>query len=109
VNAFVLLAMAILSEVVATLSLRSSDGFTKPLPSVLVVLGYGVAFYLLSHVLKELTVGTVYAIWSGVGTAVVAVAGALLFGDRLNPTAGAGILLIVAGVVVLNVSGVASH
>jgi len=108
-NVYILLALAIACEVIATLSLRASDGFGKTLPSLLVVLGYGGAFYLLAQVLKGLSVGTVYAIWAGAGTALVAIAGALIFGDRLGWAGGAGIGLIVAGVVVLNLSGAASH
>lgn len=108
-NPYLMLAIAILSEVVATLSLRASDGFSKLVPSALVVVGYGVAFYLLSQVLKSFSVGTVYAIWAGAGTALVAIAGALIFDDRINLVGVAGIALIVAGVMVLNTSGSVSH
>ena len=94
---------------IATLSLRASDGFSETLPSVMVVTGYGAAFYLLSPVQKGLSVGTVYAIWAGAGTALVAIAGALIFGDRLGWTGTAGVALIVSGVVVLNISGAAWH
>ena len=108
-NPYLLLAFAVCCEVIATLSLRAFDGFSKTLPSVMVVIGYGAAFYLLSQVLKGLSVGTVYAIWAGAGTALVAIAGALIFGDRLGWTGAAGVALIVSGVVVLNISGAASH
>jgi small multidrug resistance pump len=106
---YLLLALAIASEVIGTLSLRASEGFTRPLPSALVALGYGGAFYLLSLVLKDLPLGTTYAIWAGVGTALVALGGALVFGDRLNWAAVGGIALILAGLVVLNLSGAARH
>ena len=72
-----LLAIAIATEVAATVSLRYSDGFTKPLPSALVVLGYGFSFYLLALVLREISVSTTYAIWSGAGTAAVGLIGAI--------------------------------
>jgi small multidrug resistance pump len=101
-NAFVLLAMAIVSEVIGTLALRASDGFSRPLPSAIVVVGYACAFYLLSHVLRSISVGVAYAIWSGVGTALVAILGWLIFNDRLSWQAACGILLIIAGVVILN-------
>ena len=71
----VLLALAIAVEVAATISLRASDGFTKLLPSVLVVIGYATSFYLLSLILRDLSVGTTYAIWAGAGTAAIAVIG----------------------------------
>ena len=66
----VLLALAILSEVVATVSLRYTDGFTNLAPSVVVVVGYGLSFWLLALILKDLEIGFVYAVWSGVGTAL---------------------------------------
>ena len=93
--------------------LPASDGFSKLVPSALVAVGYGVAFYLLSQVLKAFSVGTVYAIWAGVGTALVAIAGAgdgaLIVDDRITLVGVAGIALIVTGVVVLNTSGSVSH
>lgn len=104
-SAYVALAIAIASEVMGTLALRSSRGFTNLVPSLVVVVGYGLAFYMLSIALKSMSVGTAYAIWSGVGTALVAVAGALLFGERLTPRTLVGIVLIIAGVAVLETGG----
>jgi small multidrug resistance pump len=98
-----LLALAIVTEVIATSALKASDGFSRPWPSVVVVLGYGVSFYCLSIVLRTLPVGVVYAVWSGVGIALITLVGWLVFGQRLDAPALAGLGLIVAGVVVLNV------
>jgi len=95
------LAWAILAEVLATSALKAAAGFTRPLPSLVVVLGYGIAFYLLSLTLKVVPVGIAYAIWSGVGTGLVALLGWLLFGQTLNLAALFGLGLIVAGVVVI--------
>jgi len=96
------LAAAIGSEIVATVSLKLSDGFTKPLPVVLVVAGYGLSFYALSITLRSIPLGVVYAIWSGVGTAAVVVIGLFLFRETLDAVKVAGIGLIIAGVVLLN-------
>jgi multidrug transporter EmrE-like cation transporter len=96
------LALAISSELVATLSLKASAGFTRLVPSVIVVLGYGAAFFLLSLTLRTIGVGTAYAIWAGLGTAGVAVLAWLIYGERLSPMAMAGMALIIVGVVVLN-------
>jgi len=100
-----LLAIAIAAEVAATISLRYSDGFSKPLPSAIVVVGYATSFWLLSLILKELSVGTTYAIWAGAGTAVIAVIGIVALGEPATAIKLASIALIVAGVVGLNLSG----
>jgi small multidrug resistance pump len=102
------LAGAILAEVLATSALKAAAGFTRPLPSLVVVLGYGVAFYLLSLTLKVVPVGVAYAIWSGVGTALVALLGWLLFGQTLNLAVLLGLALIVAGVVVIQLGSAAA-
>ncbi len=107
-NPFVLLFGAIGSEVVATTALKLSDGFSRPLPSLVVVAGYGISFYLLALCLKELSVGTTYAIWSGVGTAAIALVGVFWFHEALTLPRVAGILLIIAGVALVN-SGAAAH
>jgi small multidrug resistance pump len=96
------LALAIASEIVATVSLKLSDGFTKPLPVVAVVAGYGLSFYGLSITLRTIPLGVVYAIWSGVGTAAVVVIGLFLFRETLDAVKVAGIGMIIAGVVLLN-------
>lgn len=98
---YVYLAIAIAAEVVATSALKASDGFTKAGPTVVVVLGYGVAFYFLSLVLKSVPVGVAYAIWSGVGIVLIATIGWLFMKQSLDAGAIAGIALIVAGVLVI--------
>ena len=104
------LSVAIVSEVVATSALKAAEGFTRLWPSLLVVGGYALAFYFLSLTLRTLPVAVAYAIWSGVGVALVTLAAWLLYGQRLDAAAIIGLSLIVAGVVVLNVfSGTASH
>lgn len=103
--AFLLLALAILTEVGATLALRASDGFTRPLPSAIVVAGYGVSFWLLALALKEIPVSLTYAIWSGVGTALVAVAGVFAFGETMNLMKLASLMVIVLGVAGLSAAG----
>jgi len=100
---WVFLALAIVAEVVATSSLKASDGFTRLAPSVIVVVGYGVAFYLLSLALRSIPVGTAYAIWAGLGIVLVAAAGWLLFDQKLDVWGVVGMALIVSGVFVLNV------
>lgn len=102
---FLILLLAIASEIVGTLSLRASEGFSKLGPSILVVAGYGAAFYLLSLVLRQLSIGTAYAIWAGLGTALVALLGVVLFRDPFNLWQGVGIALIVGGVVLVNLFG----
>jgi small multidrug resistance pump len=96
------LAIAIVSEVIATSALKAADGFTKPWPSAVVVVGYVVAFYFLSLTLRTIPVGIAYAVWSGVGIVLVSIVGWVLYGQRLDAAAFVGISLIAAGVVVLN-------
>ena len=96
------LILAIVGEVIGTTALKASDGFTRLGPSVLVVAGYAVAFYLLAQVLRTIPLGITYAIWSGVGVAAVTLIGWLVYGQRLDLPAILGIGLIVAGVLVLN-------
>ncbi len=79
---FVYLILAIVAEVIATSALKASVGFTRPLPSLLVVGGYGVAFYLLSLVLRTLPVGITYAIWAGLGIVLVTLVGIVVFGEK---------------------------
>lgn len=107
---WIYLAIAILGEIIGTTALKASEGFTRWPPSVLAVLGYGVAFYFLALVLKTIPVGVAYAIWAGVGVAAISVIGVVLFGQTLDLAAVIGIALIVAGVIVLNtLSGSVSH
>lgn len=100
---FMILFFAILSEVIGTTSLKFSEGFTKPLPSAIVVIGYGLSFYLLSISLKVLPIGVAYAIWSGVGLVLTVIAGVLLWRETLDWARILGILLILAGIVLINV------
>ncbi|MEE3267228.1 MAG: multidrug efflux SMR transporter [Pseudomonadota bacterium] len=100
---FVYLILAIVAEVIATSALKASVGFTRPLPSLLVVGGYGVAFYLLSLVLRTLPVGITYAIWAGLGIVLVTLVGIVVFGEKPDLPAVFGISQIVAGVVTLQV------
>lgn len=100
--AYAILFIAIIAEVIGTSALKLSDGFTKAIPSVVVVVGYGFAFYFLSIVLRSIPVGIAYAIWAGVGIALIAIVGVLFFNQTLDVPAIAGIALIVAGVLVIN-------
>ena len=100
-----LLAAAISSEVAATLALKHSDGFTNLLPSAVVVVGYAVSFWLLALVLKHLSVGTTYAIWSAVGTAAIALIGIAAYGEGASPLKLASLGLIIVGVIGLNAAG----
>jgi len=105
-----ILLLAILAEVIATSALKASENFTRPLPSLLVVVGYSTAFFLLSITLKTLPIGVAYAIWSGVGTALVAVVGWLYYRQSLDFPAILGLTLIIAGTLILNLfSKVSAH
>lgn len=99
---YLYLAIAIVAEVIGTSALKAAEGFTRPLPSLVVVLGYGTAFYFLSLALKTIPVGIAYAIWSGVGVALITLIGWLLFKQRLDAPALLGLALIVAGVAVIH-------
>ena len=100
-----LLAAAIAAEVIATVSLKASDGFSRPVPSAITVVGYLISFWLLALVLKELSVGTTYAIWSAVGTAAVALIGIAAYGETASFLKIASLGLIVLGVIGLNAAG----
>lgn len=109
-NTWIILIVAVLGEVVATTSLKLSEGFTKLVPSVVVVIGYAIAFYCLSLTLKSIPLGIAYAVWSGLGIVTVSILGWLIFGQKLDFWAILGMLLIVGGVVVLNLlSKTAAH
>ncbi|WP_198971383.1 DMT family transporter [Xylophilus sp. ASV27] len=99
---YVFLAIAILSEVMATAALKSTDGFTRPLPSVLTVLGYATSFYFLSLTLRALPTGVVYATWSGVGIVLISLVGWLYYKESLNLPTLLGMGMVVAGVIVMN-------
>lgn len=100
---YLYLFMAIVAEVIATSSLKAADGFTKLGPSLLVVIGYFAAFFLLSLVLRSMTVGIAYAIWSGVGIVLLALVGAVAFREIPDTPAVIGMGLIIAGVIVIHV------
>jgi small multidrug resistance pump len=102
---YLFLVLAIGSEICATVSLKFSEGFSRPAPSVVVVAGYGLAFVFLAQCLKHIPVSAAYAIWSGVGTAVVAAIGFTFLGESVNAWKLLGIALIIGGVVALNLGG----
>lgn len=109
-SAYLTLAVAIVAEVIATTALKSSQGFTRLLPGIIVVLGYGVSFYCLSLTLRTMPTSVAYAIWSGVGLVLIKLAAWLIHQQRLDWPAVAGIALIVAGVMVINLfSASAAH
>ncbi|MGI5351579.1 DMT family transporter [Streptomyces sp. CA-250714] len=103
--AYVMLAGAILAEVLGTTAMKYSDGFSKLVPSLVTAVGYLVAFVLLAQTLKSMSVGTAYAIWSGAGTAAIALIGMVFIGEAVTAAKVLGILLVIAGVVVLNMGG----
>jgi small multidrug resistance pump len=104
--AWIFLTGAIASEVVATASLKLSNGLTRPAPSVVVAVGYLLSFVLLAQALKlQLQVSIAYAIWSGVGTAAITVIGILLLNEPLTAGKALGIALVIGGVVMLNLAG----
>lgn len=102
---YVLLSGAILAEILATTSMKYSEGFSKLWPSLATGAGYLIAFALLAQTLKTVSVGTAYAIWAGAGTALIAVIGMLFLGEAATAAKVIGVLLVVAGVIVLNLGG----
>lgn len=109
-NPYLVLGAAIVAELIGTSALNASRGFTRPLPSLVVLVGYAVSFYLLSLVLEELPVGVVYGTWSAVGIVGIAIIGVVVFEEGVDVAGVIGIGLIVAGVYVLNVvSGMSAH
>lgn len=107
--AYVLLAAAIVSEVAGTTALKFSNGFTRLWPSLGTAAGYLLSFYLLALVLKTVPVGTAYAIWSAAGTALIAAIGILFLDESASLVRLAGIALVIAGVVILNLADAGSH
>lgn len=103
-NPFVFLAIAIVSEVCGSSLLKLSDGFKRLYPSLGVVAGLGTAFYFLSLALQSISIGTAYAIWSGVGTALTATVGVFFYKEQLNVKKILGLLLIIGGVVTLKLA-----
>ena len=96
------LYVAIAAEVMATSALKASESFTRLVPSMIVVVGYSIAFYLMTLALQKIPLGVAYAIWSAFGMALVAIIGTVRYGESLDAPALAGMALIVAGVLVIN-------
>ncbi|MFM0735446.1 SMR family transporter [Paraburkholderia sediminicola] len=100
---YALLAIAIVAEVIATSAMRASEGFSRLLPSTVVVIGYGIAFYCLSLTLKSIPVGIVYAVWSGAGIVLITLMAVVMYRQVPDVPAIIGLGLIIAGVAVLNI------
>jgi small multidrug resistance pump len=100
---WIYLLIAIVAEVIGTSALKPAEGFTKPLPTAIVFAGYATAFLFLSLTLRTIPIGVAYAIWAGLGIALITAIGWAAFGQRLDAPALAGIGLIVAGVLVINI------
>ncbi|MHC5310872.1 DMT family transporter [Myroides sp. LJL116] len=98
-----LLFVAIIFEVIATSSLKASEEFTKLWPSIITIVGYGLAFYFLSLTLRSIPMGIAYAMWSGIGIVLVSIIGVFVYNQKLDMPAVIGMALIVLGVVVINV------
>ena len=99
--AYVYLAIAICSEVVATVSMKAVKGLSTPIPLLLMIVGYGVAFWMLTLVVRTVPVGVAYAVWAGLGIVMVSVAALFIYGQKLDVPAMLGMALIVLGVVVI--------
>ena len=107
---YVYLFAAIVSEVVATSALKASEGFTRFWPSIIVIIGYGLAFFCLSLTMRTIPIGIAYAIWSGVGIVLIALVGLLVYRQTLDAPALLGMALILTGVLVINLfSKIAGH
>ena len=107
-NNWVYLGLAIVSEVIATASLKSTEGFTRLVPSIVVLVGYSAAFYFLSLTLDTIPIGVAYAVWSGVGVATITLVSFVVYDQKIDAAGLLGIGLIVAGVVVLRLFSEAS-
>jgi small multidrug resistance pump len=107
---WLLLSLAIAAEIVGTISLKYTNGFRTVLPSAIVLVSYAGSFYCLSLALKQrVPLSSAYAIWSAVGTAVIAVVGVIFFAERLNPTKVLGLVAVIGGVIAINLAGGGSH
>lgn len=106
--AYVYLLIAIVTETIGTMALQLSQQFTRPLPSLVVVAGYGLSFWFMALALKYMPVGIVYAIWSGLGIVFIALIAYLLFGQKIDLPAALGMGMIIAGIVVIQVFSKAS-
>jgi len=101
--AYLYLAAAIIAEVAATSALKASEEFTKLIPSLIVIVGYAVAFYFMTLVLRTIPVGITYAVWAGLGIVLVAIVGTVVYKEIPDIPAVIGMALIVSGVVIINV------
>ncbi len=99
---YIYLFIAIVTETIGTMALQLSQQFTRPLPALVVVLGYGASFWFMALALKYMPVGIVYAIWSGLGIVLIAAMGYMVFGQRLDWPAVLGMGLILAGIVIIH-------
>jgi len=107
---YFILMLAVLAETIGTTALQASQQFSRPLPSIIVVVAYGAAFYLLGIALRTFPVGVAYAMWSGMGIVFIAIIGFAVFGQTLDMAAIIGIALIMSGILVINLfSGTATH
>jgi len=107
---YIWLLLAIVTEVVGTAALQASQQFTRLGPSLIVVTGYGASYYFMALTLKTMPIGIVYAIWSGLGIAMIAAIGQVVFGQKLDTPAVVGILFILVGIVIIQLfSSTASH
>lgn len=107
---YVYLILAIIAEVIATSALKASNSFTQLIPSLIVVIGYSVSFYLLTLVLRQLPLGITYAVWSGLGIVLVAIVGAIIYKQIPDIAAIIGMGFIVAGVAIIHLfSNTVSH
>jgi multidrug resistance protein EbrA len=104
-NPYALLLIAIICEVFGSSMLKATNGFKKLLPTLGLVIGYGLAFYTLSLSLKTLNLGVAYAIWAGLGTALTAIVGVLIYKENFNLKKLLGLALIIGGVILLNIGG----
>ena len=107
-NNWVYHGLAIFSEVLATASLKSTEGLTRLVPSIVVLVGYSAAFYFLSLTLDTIPIGVAYAVWSGVGVATITLVSFVLYGQKIDTAGLVGIGLIIAGVIVLRLFSEAS-
>jgi small multidrug resistance pump len=105
---YLILALAVLAETIGTTALQASQQFSKIGPSVLVVLSYAISFYLLSITLRTMPVGIVYALWSGLGIVLIATIGWVVFGQKLDWPAVAGLTMIIGGIAVIHLFSAAS-
>jgi|TARA_B110000977_G_C10724070_1_gene356363 small multidrug resistance pump len=102
-KSWLLLLLAVVCEVVGTSAIKYSDGFTKIVPSIVVFIGFGVAFYILSITLKVIPIGMAYAVWSGLGIVLISIIGHFVFQQRLDAPAFVGVSFILIGVIIMQV------